>query len=214
MAIVTCKSCGRWLYRPDEMSGTAWQCIGCGSTKIAFNADNVPERLAHLLEEEYKRVVWDMIYPGSNSAAREMTQAGATPAVRTEVPKQILARAQRGPRKAKVSALHLFGATLTVCLGFFFIYFATDAAGPFILLGGVLILGGMSWGAIYVLYTLTLQIIRTVADEKDDLKKPADFSRSPTRAWPKSEAIQTTPANSMIAEKRTTQATEIKKAAE
>src|SRR5215831_17414033 len=65
MAIVTCKSCGRWLYRPDEMSGTAWQCIVCGPTEIGDTTEDVPERLAQLIEEEYKRVVWGTIYPRS-----------------------------------------------------------------------------------------------------------------------------------------------------
>jgi hypothetical protein len=32
---------------------------------------DVPERLAQLLEEEYKRVVWEMIYPGANSVSRD-----------------------------------------------------------------------------------------------------------------------------------------------
>jgi len=35
MAVVRCLSCGRLLYRPDEMAGTAWQCITCGPTQVA-----------------------------------------------------------------------------------------------------------------------------------------------------------------------------------
>jgi hypothetical protein len=70
MAIVTCTSCGRLLYRPDEITGTAWQCISCGPTEIEPDDMEVPERLAQLLEEECKRVVWQMIYPHSDSFSR------------------------------------------------------------------------------------------------------------------------------------------------
>ena len=70
MAIVTCESCGRWLYRPDEMTGKEWECLFCGNTKSTEACADVPEQLARLLEEEYKRIVWNMIYPGSDSVSR------------------------------------------------------------------------------------------------------------------------------------------------
>src|SRR5215471_9507268 len=71
MAIVTCKSCGRLLYRPDEMMGTTGHCISCGPTEIEPDEREVPERLAQLLEEEYKRVAWEMIYPHSDGISRD-----------------------------------------------------------------------------------------------------------------------------------------------
>ena len=57
MAIVTCKVCGRLLYRPDEMTGTAWQCIDCGSTDVFTEGVDVPAELAQLIEVEYKQVM-------------------------------------------------------------------------------------------------------------------------------------------------------------
>jgi hypothetical protein len=51
------------------MTGTAWQCIGCGPAEVTPDRGDVPERLAQLLEEEYKRVVWGMINPGSDAVA-------------------------------------------------------------------------------------------------------------------------------------------------
>ena len=70
MAIVQCLNCGQLLYRPDEIGGRYWQCINCGPTRVAGEAVDVPERLAQLLEEEYKRVVWQAIHPDSDPASQ------------------------------------------------------------------------------------------------------------------------------------------------
>jgi hypothetical protein len=187
------------------MTGTAWQCIGCGPTKIGAVSEDVPPRLARLLEEEYKRVVWETIYPGSDSAAREIITARSAPTVISEVPKKFLARAQRGLRKAKFSALHLFGAVLTICLGLSLIYFASDAAelssAPFMLLGGVMILGGMSWGAVYVLYTVSLQLVRTNADDKHEQEELEDLASLRVEARPNSQAIQPAQSQGIVSDK-------------
>jgi hypothetical protein len=61
------------------MWGTAWQCITCGPTQVDSEAVDVPERLAKLLEEEYKRVVWEMIYPGSDGVSRVPPAAPGRP---------------------------------------------------------------------------------------------------------------------------------------
>ena len=84
MAIFTCRSCGGLLYRPDEMLGTAWQCPTCGPTHVLLQAVNVPEELAKLFEEEYRRLVWsDPSGPEAGpTSASPAQQSVAVPVVR------------------------------------------------------------------------------------------------------------------------------------
>jgi hypothetical protein len=49
-----CTSCQRLLFRPDELSGRAWQCPTCGPTVVADAAVDVAPELAALLEKEYR----------------------------------------------------------------------------------------------------------------------------------------------------------------
>jgi hypothetical protein len=107
MAIVTCKSCGRWLYRPDEMSGTAWQCIGCGPTEIEPNNMSLPVRLAQLLQEEYKRVVWERIYPSSNSMSRDFPLI-TDPSAKEERPQPDEQAIASAPCSAPLPEAHAF----------------------------------------------------------------------------------------------------------
>jgi hypothetical protein len=77
------------------MTGTAWQCIFCGEAAIEPAAADVPEPLAKLLEEEYKRVVWQMIYPGGDSVSRSPPSVSG----RTETPPALLQEVHSIARK-------------------------------------------------------------------------------------------------------------------
>ena len=55
MSIYKCSSCGRLLFRPDELSGRAWQCPTCGPIVIADEPAIVSPALSTLLEQEYQR---------------------------------------------------------------------------------------------------------------------------------------------------------------
>ena len=67
MAVVNCLTCGRLLYRPDELRGWRWQCPTCGPTVIDEVSQPVPLHLAVQLEAEYRRTLSE---PASNVSAR------------------------------------------------------------------------------------------------------------------------------------------------
>jgi predicted RNA-binding Zn-ribbon protein involved in translation (DUF1610 family) len=54
MPVFQCKTCERYLYRPDDLLGRAWQCPGCGPTVISDKAVSLCAELTALLEREYR----------------------------------------------------------------------------------------------------------------------------------------------------------------
>ncbi len=54
MPVFRCTTCKRYLFRPAELLGRAWQCPSCGPTVVADQAVEVSSTLADLLEREYR----------------------------------------------------------------------------------------------------------------------------------------------------------------
>jgi hypothetical protein len=54
------------------MTGTAWQCIDCGSTDVFTEGVDVPAELAQLIEVEYKQVMWGVAHPGSKGVSLDL----------------------------------------------------------------------------------------------------------------------------------------------
>jgi hypothetical protein len=54
MKVFKCMSCGRLLFRPDELLGRAWHCLTCGPTVVSEEPVIVTAELAALLEKEYQ----------------------------------------------------------------------------------------------------------------------------------------------------------------
>jgi ribosomal protein L37AE/L43A len=54
MPVFQCTKCGRYLYRPELLTGRAWQCPGCGPTTVVEPAGSVSAKLEELLDREYR----------------------------------------------------------------------------------------------------------------------------------------------------------------
>jgi hypothetical protein len=88
MPVFHCLSCQRLLYRPEELSGRAWQCPECGPTVVSDEAVAVSPELAALLEQEYHVFVTSppprpSTAPGTPPpAARKVVLVGKDPITR------------------------------------------------------------------------------------------------------------------------------------
>jgi hypothetical protein len=113
------------------MTGTAWQCVGCGPTKVTGDNVDVPERLAQLIEEEYKRVVFGAIYPRSAGLTTTVNQTETSntfpipsellPGLRTISRRQLGTAGQWYASVVKyVGIASIFLIAVTFALGYFF----------------------------------------------------------------------------------------------
>ena len=84
MPIFVCESCGRLLFRPEELLGSAWQCPTCGPTVICTEEVTVSLKLASLLQKEYELglreppVIYPRVAAGSQTAAYVQVNTGQT----------------------------------------------------------------------------------------------------------------------------------------
>jgi hypothetical protein len=66
MPVYRCTSCGRLLFRPENLLGRAWQCPSCGPTTVSDAAVRVNADVAAILEKEYR-----LSLPGSAEISTE-----------------------------------------------------------------------------------------------------------------------------------------------